>query len=229
MKEIADYTKEEVLELSDEQIHEMVDYQCAVQGVPLIEAPAPVMEEMPPKDLTVFEVAGFSFERESDAQEIVDLIAEKVKLDVGYDYGYGYDNTYVKGIADACPAMRRVSVYSFEQFEKLKEEIKSVKERKDKYEKLKGAFDKADRKRSDIREEIMEVVYEIQREHQKEEEMRYEFIKYMNLAEDNPIIAMNFLRRAYPGIEKKLVESLCPRYFGDEAADPEETEEEEEE
>jgi hypothetical protein len=227
MREFQDYTDEEVLALTDDDVKGILDLQCAIEGVKLLELPEYVEEKDVPRDKAVWEIAGIYFERKEDAENVLAILNDVPLLNIDYDFSY--EHKYAKSMLnDRCPMMSEVRVFSEGQYHKLKEELKIVKAKKEVYSKLKKEYDEARRQREEIAEPIWERIHNLRREQRRLQDMREEFARYLDLADQSETIAMNFLRRAH-NIPNELAEELVPGYFGTEGADPKTVEEEEEE
>lgn len=229
MREFKDYTDEEVLAFTDEQVKDIIDLECAIAGVKLIERPVmPEVEEIP-RDKTIWKLGGFTFDRKGDAEKIASLLQDMPMPLLDYNWNIGSEYTYAKDEpSDACPTISEERVFSEGQYDKFKVELKHKKEVKASFDKRKEAYDQSQRERKDIAQPIWERINDLKNDRYRQEQMRLEFEKYLGLSEGNKTIAMNFLRRAH-NISNELAEELVPGYFKTEGADPETPAEEEEE
>jgi hypothetical protein len=227
MREIQDMTDEEILALTDEEIKRMVDFQCAVKGVKLLEPPVKPEITYPPKDLALWEVDSLTFKEESEANKVAELLNNCYLMRMDYSYPPGSDHRYGVPVDDVCITPRKRMVYSKATFDKLREELAAISDQQKVYERAQKEYESVSSERASIREELMEKIYDVRRAHDKKEALNRKYEQYKGLAEGNEVIAMNFLRRA-ESVPEELINELCPNYFSSADADKKEEEQEEE-
>ena len=136
MKTITEYTNDEVLELTDDELSKIIDYQCALAGIPLL----PNQPDMPIKpeydlDSEVYTVGGFMFRDKESAESVKDLINKQSLVKVDYDYNIGYDYKYVT-TSDSGASVEVSKHMSISTYDKLKSEIAKSKAELDVYNKF---------------------------------------------------------------------------------------------
>lgn len=219
MKRIDELTEAELLALTDEQFNRQVDYECAVEGVAMLpphpgQAPT---NTLPAADVKVFRVAGVYTTDSDHAAAILELITSKPLFKTAHAKGYeGPEYLVPMGENDySFPGIEKTTVFSPEQWDAIKEDQKAYDNLKKKWDGEMRIYQNAYESRKDIINQLSDRLREAQDNRYRREQIRTEFSRYLDLAENNTTIAMNFLLKAKPlTIDEfpELVQDLCPGY-----------------
>jgi hypothetical protein len=217
MKRIYEMTEAEILVLDETEISKLIDFECALDGIPMLPphpGNAPVSSKCEP-DMTAYEVSGIFFTSISDAANVLDAINNAVA--VYKTDGWSDDKHLIKMFPGeyGFPKIETQKLVSDELFREKRAEIEAVKTVKGEWDRAKRIYDETYKQR----ESIVEMVYNkarMARDNAYEQESyRSEFRRYLELADNNATIAMNFITKAKPSIQTDfpaLVQELCPGY-----------------
>lgn len=225
MKKICEFTEEELLKLAinDEAISKQIDFECAIEGVPMLPphpGPKPVVDKIK-ADMTVYEVCGLFFEDSKDATRVLEAFNEAGNIYKTDDYG---DDKHLVLLAPGdyhFPKVETQLMVSNEAFKAKKEEKKANKEIINSWNELNNAYLEASEKRKGIVDKVYERIHDAEHHSYVKDSIRNEFRRYLELAEDNRTVAMNFMLKAKPEVRydyPQLIEELCPGYGEPEAA-----------
>ena len=215
MQRIYDMTEQEVLALTDEQVEKYIDYECALEGAPMLPpAPGikPVVMTLPP-DVQAFLVAGIITREAAHAARIMDAINSGIIYEAEYA-GKSYKEQHIVPIGSDSYHMPHVEAkryHSPEQWDTIKNAHTEIAAEAEQWEKVKKAYDEACNARSKITDNIWEYVGKLRDHAYDRDQLKKEFTRYLELAEDNKRIAFNFLKKAkdlsdFPELEAEL----CP-------------------
>ena len=219
MKRCNELTDEELLGLTDDQILKLVDYECALEGVPMLPThpgPAPKKREFKEDDV-VYAIGGVYVADSEHAKRILDVINEGPLFTIETaprDYATKLCVPLGKE-AYHKPKIETVSCHSPEQWDHIKDTFAAYTTEVDAYTAKLKEYDEAFNERKDISENVWEAVRDAKdRDHEKSS-IRYDFDRYLELTEGNKTIAMNFLIKAKGSVQynyKEIVQELCPGY-----------------
>lgn len=212
MKRIHEMTEAELLALTDEDKRNLIDYECALEGVPMLPpapGPAPV-KNVPALDAKAFEVGGVLVLDSEHAARILDaLTSGKI-----YKVEYGEKNVKMLKEGDySFPEIKVKSVRSPEQWEIIKADVKKYESDKKEYDRFAKTYTDALKERQSIIDTLRNAIEDASERHYGRERLRTEFARYMELAEGNRQIALNFLDKAKGGTLSEfpeLREEFCP-------------------
>lgn len=199
MKRIYDLTEAELLSLTDEDVMRYIDYECALEGVPML-PPVPgacPVKVTPAPDANVFEVAGFLTMDSTHATRILDAFnsGELYKESYpGSDYGTKY-LTPMSNDQYSKPKIETKTVHSAEQWDKIKDSHQAFVGEKAAWDKINKTYQEALKGRSSISEDVWQQIRDAREHSYDRERLREEFGRYLVLAEGNKQIALNFLEK----------------------------------
>ena len=198
MKRLEDWSRDELLKITDEQRLELADLECAYEGIPLL-PPRPEKPEIkyPEKDVTIYTVGDFNFTDEAEAQSYINFVNGMMSLvSLDYDYNVGsYDSKYVKE-RTAKTTIEKKSAYSEETYRELKSEIVRAKSAEGAYNEQASAYKKARDERNSIYKNIDDAISNAWELKRREDTLIRAFDKYSSLT-NNGTIAMKLLKDAY--------------------------------
>lgn len=189
MKWIDELSEQEILALTDEDVFAMVRYQCAVQGIRIVEAPEePKRVNMEPA-LKFYEVERYLFENQADAEEAVRVISKS------WQAGWGEFKTPRERTRDL--DINVTMLYSQKQLDQHKDEMESYQRSKSVYDNLKEEYDEAEGKRRELLDQVWEKVNEVQERFGKLNRLRDQFAEYVKVAKGDRNLAWQFFVKAY--------------------------------
>jgi hypothetical protein len=218
MKRIHEMNDAEILTLTDDQITKLIDYECALEGVPFLPpnpGPKPEKPAME-KGKTCYSIGGVYVLDMKHAVKILEAITSDTVFKTDYT-GSDYNNQYLKRLSTDDYGYPSITTHEYplpEQWDKVKDAMAAYKHTLKAWEELNTAYTSAVTGRQDIVDAAYETVSAARNRRYEMDSLRSEFERYMELAEQNPTVAMNFLVKSrnivcnYP----ELVEELCPGY-----------------
>jgi hypothetical protein len=208
MKRLSEYTKKELISLTPEQRHDLIDLECANEGVRLLpEKPIKPEKTGLEKDITYFELAGtVKFANRKEIITIVDTINKCELLESEYLMRYDYDHRYLKK-SDKYVSFEQCQGYSEETLLKIKDRKKQYDKDIEDYEKSKNEYSEILKKQIKISAKVDEKIREAGREHELIKALRREYNRYLQLSEGDRKIAFNFLLDGRSD-QKELIEKL---------------------
>lgn len=207
MKTIDDYTTDELLKLTDEQIDKLYRLRLAENGIKIPNLPEqPEYEEEEKPDKTVYKVDGIDiyFENKETADEFAEMMTTNMdnlcKLE--YTYSVSSEAKYTEKLSEDYNFRNGVSisakgVYSKDLYNQIKDVLTRNKEKREEYRGLKSEYDNQNSKASKHREYIMNKIKEAKKKEFEKSEMLRTFNEYLDLADGNNEIAWNFMNKAY--------------------------------
>jgi hypothetical protein len=201
MKRLEDHTDEELVSLSQQQIQDLIDLECAHEGIPLLpEMPKKPEIKKPEPDLTLYEVPDACFQNQEDANRVIDLMNSLPRMHQEY-YGKGY----VK--SKELETIRMKKEFSEEARIRTKAQTASANEAENRYEKEKKTYDDIANQRKDVIDKVTEAVNEAFYEFRKISQYKKQYTRYLQLSEGEKDIALNFMRAAHPG-EDEFIDKM---------------------
>lgn len=208
MKKINELTEQEILELTSEDISNIIKLRKAEEGIKFIPAPVkPELFNIEPPDMVVYscELLGqFSFTSASDMDELVSLIQSKQnKFLVDYNYNvlsseYKFATEKLSKYSTDWSEIKSQKVYSIGLYNNIVDRAKQNKKMKEEYDKAYQEYTSALDESKWIEDEINERVKEVREKYYELNNHCYRFrYDYMPLANNDETIAMNFMDRAY--------------------------------
>lgn len=215
MKRIFDMTEEEILALADEQIANLIDYECALEGAPML-PPAPGIKPVvnaPPPDVQAYDVAGIITMSADHAGRILAAIESEVIYSWEYS-GNDYKTKHLSPISEGSynhPKIKSEKYYSPAQWDAIKDAKAIIEEKLSQWEKVNKAYSEACDARASITDSVWEKVRGVRYHAYDRDQLRNEFTRYLTLAEGNRRIALNFLEKAKDLSDfPELKQEFCP-------------------
>lgn len=219
MKRYTELTNEELVALTSDQTNLLIDYECALEGVPMLPphpGPSPFVET-PKAEQQLYKVGGVITTDNQHAMAILNtMIAGPLVKEEHPDGDYNF--TYPVFLTEKSygyPKIESESCYTKEQYEALKDRRKEQVAAKKEYDRELNLYNKAADHRKDIVKAVVGAVDEARRVLSEIDSISSKFEYYLKLAEGSAQVAMNFLIKAHPDVEEcypELVQELCPGY-----------------
>jgi hypothetical protein len=214
MKRVYDMEESELLALTDEQVLIMIDYECALEGIPML-PPAPgakPVREMAKPDAQVFEIGGFFTRDHEHAIRILAAYNSGQLYREKYPNG-DYNTRYLEIIANDrhdTPKIETKTVYSPETWDKIKNSHAEHAGILATWNKVNDEYQKALKNRQKITESVYAVIGDARDKSYDRNRFREEFKRYLILAEGNKQIALNFLEKvkdlsAFPELKEEFL------------------------
>lgn len=212
MKQITELTEIEILALTDEQLSNMVKYKMAEDGIKILDVPIePTYAPMPAKEVQVFKVKGIDnyFWSNADAEKVGQLL-KQLKGNMcstaypNYDYSLAWaekeseTNYSFSKYGDVEPTM----IYEKHVVLGIADLVERNKVAKKAYEAELKEYKDAENASSDIKSLIYGTYHEMAKKYAKMDDMKYQYEKYVKLADGHALTAMRFLKNAYTIDEK---------------------------
>jgi len=217
MTRVYDMTEEEILALTDEQINKLIDYECALEGAPMLPpdpGPKPT-KDIPKPDAQAYAVAGFYVTDAEHAGRI--LAALNSGTLYATEYGRSSSIRYLSPITNdsyQTPKMELKAFHSAELWDSIKDDQSAFGELEKEWERRKKEYNKAVEERSKLTESVWEHVGDLRSHAWQREQIRDEFKRYLDLAENNNKIALAFLKKVkdlsdFPELEEEFCPPQC--------------------
>jgi len=212
MKRIEEYIEEELLALTPEEIANTIDYECAELGIPLLPTkPLPYNFVAPSRDIEAYCIGGLRFDNRDAAEGILTVIKDyKVYKEDYSDYNFKYlselnENDY------SYPKIEQASYYTKQRWDEIETELKRQIKLNDEHKEAKKIYDAILEDRSEVVNALQERISTAKHRARRVAEIRAQWKRYLELAENNPSIALNFLLkvqdlREYPELMTEFTE-----------------------
>lgn len=208
MKPFNDLSRQELTELTHEDIERYIDLACAEAGVALLlkEPPTPPTKIIA-EDMTVFGVGDLLFQSDDVARAVADFVNGCTgRGELKYLSAPSYRKVWE-------PATDRVDVsrvvaFSPERAASLRAEIEQAERAKKAYDDDKRRYDEVAHERAAIAREISTAIEDAWSHRRRVEELQRAYARYVELAEGNRLIAARFFEKAYHDARDKVPEAF---------------------
>lgn len=209
MKRYYDLNEEELLNLSDEDTNRLIDYECAEDGVAFL-PPKPVEPQKPEyeTDLAAYSIGSWYFIDHTAASAAYAALTAGTLYDDVYHNGNFKTLKVVEPKDYGYPQLKTEKFISNELYAQIGAELEAYDMKKKEYDADKKMYDKAYEGRKHIVQAVYEAISEARNNQITRARLREDFARYLNLAEGNATIALNFLLKAKPEIEEDYPELL---------------------
>lgn len=205
MKQITELTEQEILALTTDQINKMIQFKMAEAGIKILTKPVePTYRELPKKTELLYKVEGidYLFTDKAIADDEGKALQGATSKMMNTNYiGNSYTDKKVVRIdpytLGNIGKVSEVLLYNSSDAELVDEILKENKANEKVYKELLADYNKNEEEANYIRVDIWEVVKNVTSKHNNMNDMKYQYERYLDLAEGNKKIAMNFLKKAY--------------------------------
>lgn len=211
MKTIFDLSRDEIVELTDEDISLYIDKELANKGIPIeaknwnIKNKKEVVYPRTGVPVFMLKDIGIGFRTIEGATEVANLLVKYNAFKTESRYLAGsYEQFWImkEGV---CPAVKGETGYSKEEFDKIDEknknpELTSI-----------NTFNDTVKKANEIKDRVLKCVYNIKQERSYNNDLVGIFERYKDIADGDMEVAMNFIKEAYPFNEE--TESFIRKKF----------------
>jgi len=217
MKKISEMTEQEIRNLSEADIEKMIKLAKAEAGIKLLEKPVePKLINIPSPTALVYKCDLFGnnlvFSSMAELQAIVDLVSKSVtKTAIDYDWNINVDGGayayYINKNAKFANQLNVSSqkVYPALVYESLKDTITANKAEKSAYDKVYKEYKETLELSKEIESEIRGVYSQVVSKYRHLNNLCTKMLNdYLPLAEENEVIAIGFLKKAYSLSEEEV-------------------------
>lgn len=211
MKTIFDLSRDEIVELTDEDISLYIDKELANKGIPIeaknwnIKNKKEVVYPRTGVPVFMLKDIGIGFRTIEGATEVANLLVKYNAFKTESRYMVGsYEQFWImkEGV---CPAVKGETGYSKEEFDKIDEknknpELTSI-----------NTFNDTVKKANEIKDRVLKYVYNIKQERSYNNDLVGIFERHKDIADGDMEVAMNFIKEAYPFNEE--TESFIRKKF----------------
>ena len=194
MKQISDMTEQEILALKTEDIDAMVRYQCAEQGVKLLQRPVEPVKPGHQPDLTFYEIGSFLFEKQEDALAVQQIAKKGKKAEY---LSYASHIQIPKPVDEYSLKIDTVQIFSPDFARSIESTMENYRKEKEVYDKLNEEFSENEEQVISIRDAILERVYEVSRKYDALNQDKFHFAEYLSIAGGDQAMAKAFFEKAY--------------------------------
>lgn len=212
MKTVDEYTAQELVELSNEELDRLVEVEVMKSGIVLPEVPTRPSEFKIEKTVAVWEIRSgheviCSFPSEEIAQGV--LAASKGEfLKESYIYEIGYDLKFMKPFGEADIVKRYV--YDETNLRTHAQKLNVASSEKNAYENAKSKYDEAFGKIQHLRDRVMTAHWKAMSDKENAEKIYRTFEKYKVLANGDSAIAFGFLKNAFTAEAVEIANTFLP-------------------
>ncbi len=208
MKRYQDYTKEEMAELTTEEVNRLIELEIAYEGIIPVEEPE--LKKVPTVDIKpsieAYSVYGLYF-KDSDKAH---TLAELDPLEDAYDYSLGSEYKYLKKKESliCTKGVEKVKFYDKNELTKISSLLKEKKDVEKQNESASQEWEEYNRSIQSIRDGVWDFYYKACNAKSKLETAQKHYEHHKVLADGNEEIAQNFFKEAYkdfPEILEKVI------------------------
>ena len=200
-KRYNELTDKEILKCTKEDIEKLIELECAIEGVKIVDKPEEIVKPDIERNMQVFKVMGVLVRTREEAEIIAKAVQQVETYKVHYDYEINYNDRYLEKDSEGVDCSIIVENYPDKKsLDEVKEKLKRYDKEKKLYDDLKAEYDSARDKRLNIADIIWKHIDKVQSAERERIRMVEEYKKYVILANSEEI-AKRFLCNAY-GKEK---------------------------
>lgn len=204
-KNFEDLTKEELLELNEDDIQWYIKVEMAKDGVKILQMPIePTYQPLPETDKKLYEVSGITFSTLEAAEKVRDAlntVADQLARS-NYNYGLGYNYKYFEKTDKDDFVINTQSLYSKEVYDSISGVLKDNEKVRNVYKNAKEEYEKETEKAESIVDVIRGKIEAAHREKMELENYTDRIVEYFELAQGNADVAWSFFLKAYPVIDE---------------------------
>jgi len=210
MKKINEMTEQEILALTEEDVHKMIKLRMMEEGIKIIDKPkVPELFEIEPADTQYFSIPlleGFAFTDMEEAVKVADVLKSAKSLrKVDYDWNkLGSDYRFLKKSErykfNGATDFDIISgwAYSNELYAKIFDFAAQNESMKKQAEKDKNEYESILSASQELVSDIRERVSKVRNKYERLERLSFKFATdYYPLSDNNEDMAMKFMEKAY--------------------------------
>lgn len=210
MKRLEDYTREELINITDEEKKLLIEIEAMCEGVEIPEEPKYLEEvfvDRPDMEVYEVEVGDLIYTSKEEAEKVVSFLNSTSRGELDYKYENGYDRKYYKPVNDLVSA-KSIRAYSYEKYQQIGKLLKANKNAKEVNNKLKSEYTDAVKGYNDIVAEVQEAIDNAVYAQQTEERYKIAYARYIELANGDKEVAQKFFRNTYGNLDEDVIEAV---------------------
>lgn len=210
MKRLEDYTREELINITDEEKKLLIEVEAMCEGVDIPEEPKYLEEQfVDSEDMEVYEVEvnDLVYTSMEEAEKVVSFLNSIARGKLDYEYANGYVHKYYKPVDDIAFAKTK-RAYSYEKYRQIGKLLKANKNAKEVNDKLKSEYNDAVKGYNNIVAEVQEAIDNAVYEQQTEKRYKTTYARYIELANGDKEVAQKFFRNTYGGLDENVIEAV---------------------
>lgn len=196
MKHYYEYDRQTLAAMTEAEVKRLIAIELAEHGIVPVEAPEAFSLENAGirQSEKAYKVGGLVFKRREDAELVVTTMD---LLETGYDYsGAGYSYKWLKPLE---ATVETVCYYNEDEVRNAARQLKEFNARKEEYQLERDAYDEYLSNVSKQEATVWNAVREARQEEYKLRQAGELFKSYIDLADGDHDIAVNFFEKAYVG------------------------------
>lgn len=210
MKRLDDYTREELINITDEERELLIEVEAMCEGVDIPEEPKYLEEQFvdrPDMEVYEVEVGDLIYTSKEEAEKVVSFLNSTSRGGLDYKYENGYDRKYYKP-TDTLISAKSVRAYSYEKYKQIGELLKTNKKAKEINENLKSDYTNAIKGYNNIKAEVQQAIDNAVYAQQTEERYKTAYNRYIELANGDKEVAQKFFRNTYGSLDEDVIEAV---------------------
>jgi hypothetical protein len=202
MKKITEMSHDEIIALDRDDIERLIDIACAETGIPLRDlAPVAPVEPKSERGLNSYKIINVVFKTRESAEALQDCLRKNFRNILRMDYSK--------------PSEYRLKIedYAYSTDEEIKAQNKEdelYNKEFAEYKALKDKYDTHLAQRQEVADPILDIYNEAVAKEQVRQMLQRESGRYLDLAEGNVEIAVNFLKSTFPDALEKVKDIFNP-------------------
>lgn len=199
MKSYKGLTGKEIVNLGEEGVKDLIDLQCAEEGIKIARRPVEPEEPKLQRDIVCYKIGDMIFKTQSGAQRVFDILRTIVVFETDYNWEVGSDYKYLKEDSSYGAEMTivKTAYLSKKRYKEYKEMLKKHNDKKEDYEHKYEIWSKENEKRLATETKVREHIRRVFEREQEKEDMLNQYKRYLELSDNNKEIAKRFLCDAY--------------------------------
>ena len=199
MKGYNELTEKEIMELGEKNIQDLIDLECANEGVKLIKRPNEPQKPELQNDIICYKIDDMIFKTQKEAQMVFDVLRETKTYKTNYNYESGYDFKYLELDDDFGNnlSIKKTTYLSKKKYKEHEETLVKYESDKSIYDTKYQKWNKENDKRREIEGTIREYINKAYEKESERQDMLMQYKRYLELANDDELIAKKFLCDAH--------------------------------
>lgn len=187
-------TDEEIASLTTEQVEREVKLCMAHEGVQFPEEPGNPPKQPEAAKTEYYEINGWLFANESDAQHIADIVNASGRLE--QPYSKSWDRMATVASCESDVVVSRTKLYSPDVYARIQLQLEAYKGEKKAFDERQSAYRKALQASAACADRVHSAHTRAVKKRQEERWRQIKFTEYLELADGDQQMALRFMRKA---------------------------------
>ena len=199
MKNYEELTGKEIMELEEENIQDLIDLECANEGIKLIKRPNEPQKPELQNDIICYKIDDMIFKTQKEAQMVFDVLREIKTYKTNYNYESGYDFKYLEVDDDFGNnlSIKKTTYLSKKKYKEHEEMLVKYESDKSIYDTKYQKWSKENDKRREIEEIVRVYIDKVYEKESEKQDMLIQYKRYLELTNNDELIAKKFLCDAH--------------------------------